>query len=422
MDRIKNFFSNIQQRIAFYPTLIALGGALLAFLMVYLERQQLSSQIMEIAPHLVIRDKTIAQILLSTFIGGLISLMVFSFSQVMLLLNQASSNFSPRVLPGLVSDSRNQLILGLYLGVILYNILILVFLHPQESSYETAGFSVLLSIGLTVLALASFIFFIHHISRSIQVGTIVKSIKDRTLHQLKKELPSPSPDMGPTADKGQWLSHVADRTGYFQGILSNELLSFCKKEQLKINIAAFKGQFVTAGTTVFKTNRPISEVQRQSILGTFLFSQEEMGGSSYEQGFRQIAEIGIKAMSPGINDPGTALNSIDALTELFIALAEKNNETLLLDADGTHWATLTSGSFPRMLYNVMATYRTYCTHDVIVVQKLLGFLSALSTKVVNSEQQEVIALEIKNLLADAKESIGNTRDLQKMNRGFKGWS
>ena len=93
--------------------------------MIYLEQKDISAHIMEIAPALVIDDTDTAKTILSTLIGGLISLTVFSFSMVMVLLNQASSNFSPRVLPGIVSDQKHQIVLGLYIGTILYNIFIL---------------------------------------------------------------------------------------------------------------------------------------------------------------------------------------------------------------------------------------------------------------------------------------------------------
>jgi uncharacterized membrane protein len=422
MDRIKNFFEKLQQRIAFYPSLISLGGVFLAVIMVYLERQHLSARILDVAPSLVINDTATARILLSTFIAGLISLMVFSFSQVMLLLNQASRNFSPRVLPGIISDSRNQMVLGLYLGVILYNILILVYLEPKDSSYGTAGFSVLVGIVLTVFALSSFIFFIHHISRSIQVGAILQRTKEKTLRLLKEELKTAPLKAIPLSVYGKWTPHTSDGTGYFQDILTQELTALCKEGEVEIIVDAFKGQFITPGTTVFRSERPIPESLRTEMLCTFVLSQEEMEGHSYAQGFRQLTEIGIKAMSPGINDPGTALNSIDYLTELFMVLAQKKENGHLFDSDGKHWITLTNGNFKSLLYNVMATYRTYCSHDVIVVQKLLAFLRTLATKVVNATQQETVALEIENLLADAKRNIENHRDIQKTEEGFTAWS
>jgi uncharacterized membrane protein len=186
MNRLSNFFNQLRTKIAFFPTLISISGLALAFFMIYLEQLNISANLIEDAPGLVIDDTDTAKTILSTLIGGLISLMVFSFSMVMVLLNQASSNFSPRVLPGIISDEKHQVVLGLYIGTILYNIFILISIEPTENSYQTPGFSVLIGIVLTVIFLAAFIYFIHHISQTIQVGNILLKIKKRTKTEIEK--------------------------------------------------------------------------------------------------------------------------------------------------------------------------------------------------------------------------------------------
>lgn len=108
------YIVKLESNIAFYPSLISLVGLFFAFFMYYLESWGVSKYLVENAPLLVINNVDTARDLLTTFIGGLISIMVFSFSLVMILLNQASSNFSPRLLPGLISNRRHQVILGIY--------------------------------------------------------------------------------------------------------------------------------------------------------------------------------------------------------------------------------------------------------------------------------------------------------------------
>ncbi|MGB3152003.1 MAG: DUF2254 domain-containing protein, partial [Maribacter sp.] len=357
MNRIKNFVQNIKGKIAFYPSLISLVGMFLAFFMIYLEQKEISAYLMEVAPGLVINNTDTAKILLSTLIGGLISLMVFSFSMVMVLLNQASSNFSPRVLPGIISNQRHQVVLGIYIATILYTIFILVSIEPTKNTYQTPGFSVLVGIVLTVLCLGSFIYFIHHISQSIQVGNILTSIHERTKdsilitvrEQKEKSLDFPNQD--------EWTAYTINRTGYFYGILKDDLMNICKKNDTRIVLQLLKGKFITSGTTGFLTEFPISKDAQEKLIDTLLFSQEELVGDNYVYGFRQISEIGIKAMSPGINDPGTAINSIDYLTSLFIALMDKKEHEYLSDDKDVNWVKIKNASFSEILYNVMVSYR-----------------------------------------------------------------
>lgn len=422
MNRIKNIFSRVRNKIAFYPTIISITGIIVAFFFLYLEQRHISEYFMEIAPALVIDNTETARTLLSTLIGGLISLMVFSFSMVMILLNQASSNFSPRVLPGIISDEKHQIVLGLYIAVILYNIFILVSIEPTNSSYQTPGFSVLFGIILTVLCLASFIYFIHHISQSIQVGTILYSIHAKTKKRLLKIVEKEKEITDEFPQTNDWITTEITSTGYFQGILIDNLLEICHENDLKIALKIRKGQFILNGQQGLLTNKPITEETKNKIIKSLIISKEELTGDNYMYGFRQISEIGIKAMSPGINDPGTALNSIDYLTELFSILLKIKNFEFIGNEDGKNIIQLDRSTFPQILFNVLATYRPYCSHDIMVAHKLLNMLDSLSKRTIKSEQNEAIQTEIDNLEIEINRMVKNARDISQIKDGFNSWS
>ena len=99
----------LESNIAFYPSIISLFGMLFAFSMIYLESIGVFKYLVEHAPILVVNNAETARSLLTTFIAGLISILVISFLLVMILLNQASSNFLPRLLPRLISNRRHQI-------------------------------------------------------------------------------------------------------------------------------------------------------------------------------------------------------------------------------------------------------------------------------------------------------------------------
>ncbi|TLP80396.1 DUF2254 domain-containing protein [Maribacter sp. ACAM166] len=422
MNRITNFFYKIRSKIAFFPSVISFAGLMLAFFMIYLEQIDVSAYLMDVAPGLVIDNTDTAKTLLSTLIGGLISLTVFSFSMVMVLLNQASSNFSPRVLPGIISNQKHQVVLGQYIATILYNIFILVSIEPTENKYQTPGFSVLIGIILTVLCLASFIYFIHNISQAIQVGNILTNIHKKTktaIVSIIKEQKENSFDFPQTE---HWEKYTVNRVGYFYGILKDNLIDICKQQETKVTIELFKGQFILDGTVGIISEKPLSKKVEIEIMETLLFSREELVGENYIYGFRQISEIGVKAMSPGINDPGTALNTIDYLTSLFLVLMKKSDFEYIHDKEGTNWARIKCVKFSEVLYNVMATYRQYCKHDITVMRKLMHMLHTLTSHVINSNQMKDIEIEIEQLNIDAKIGIENKRDLSKIDVDFISWS
>lgn len=422
MDKLTNLFHQIRTRIAFYPTIISLAGLLLAFLMIYLEQKNISAYLIDVAPALVIDDTDTAKTILSTLIGGLISLTVFSFSMVMVLLNQASSNFSPRVLPGIISDQKHQIVLGLYIATILYNIFILISIEPTENAYQTPGFSVLLGIILVVVCLAAFIYFIHHISQAIQVGNILTVIHSRTKSEIASIVKEQEMNTFEFPNHEHWEKYEITETGYFYGVLNDDLLELCKENSMKVIIQLYKGQFILDGTIGFKTEKPLNKELKKKITSTLLFSNEELIGENYIYGFRQISEIGVKAMSPGINDPGTALNTIDYLTSLFLDLMRKADFEYITDNEKENWTRIKCAKFSEVLFNVMATYRLYCKHDITVMRKLMHMLKTLTNHVINSNQLEFIETEINELRTDANSNIENKRDLGKLDADFISWS
>jgi len=409
--RIFDFFNTVESKIAFYPTLLAISGFLVAVLMIYLEQQGISRRIMDVLPLLMVEDGDTALTVLSACLGGLISLMVFSFSMVMLLLSQASNNYSPRLLPGLISDKRHQLILGIYLATILYNIFTLFSIEPSEEKYTLPGFSVLLGIAFTILCLVAFIYFIHNISQSIQISNILETIFENAEKRLQKLINSEKGQNKAFPDTANWYEYKAGRSGYFQNISLKNILKICEDEKTKIYITIPKGLFVLKNSVFIKSEKELNEDVVASIISNISFARGELIEDNYILAFKQITEIAVKAMSPGINDPGTAINAIDYLTDIFALRMQKNDNGIIVHEEK---ATLRMAvvTFKELIYNVMTSLRTYCKHDPVMVQKLLWMLEYLQKQpAAETDYHVVIKEEIKTLLAQAKDSFDSKKDV-----------
>lgn len=427
---MKKYFYNIiayivklESNIAFYPTLISLFGLSFAFFMYYLESWGISGYLIENAPVLVINNTETARSLLTTFIAGLISIMVFSFSLVMILLNQASSNFSPRLLPGLISNRRHQFILGIYNSTLLYCIFTLVSITPHGDKYQLPGFSVLLAIVFMTLCLGAFIYFIHSISQQIQVGTIMDKIFDAAYERLEGLIDSEKSGKTNFPDTSGWKSVVSKKSGYFQDVSLKSLASFARENNVQIEITQIKGTYILKNIPLFTyTGDNLDEEAEDEVLRFFNFSKNEIVDENYVLAFKQITEIALKAMSPGINDPGTAINAIDYMTELLALRMKKRDISYVFDDDDNPFISIRTVSFEVLMYNVMAALRTYCKHDIIVVQKLFMMLEYLLEHVDVSDQiyKKTIVKEIGTLYQDAIANQKNEADLsvikQQMNK------
>ena len=404
---------HLKDKIAFFPTIISIAGALFAYLMMYAENRGISKYLIEFLPELVINDTETARVILSSFIGGLISIMVFSFSMVMILLNQASSNFSPRLLPGLISNRKHQIILGIYIATILYCIFILVFIEPTGSKYQVPGFSVLWSIVLMVFSLGAFIYFIHSISQEIQIEFIMNRIGTTAKKKLQKLLKLEENRTFEFADSENWNSFETKTTAYFQDVSIQLLKKIALEEDCKLHVISKKGAICYKGEILFKTEKELSEDTIDKIYKAFDFSNDEFIEDNYLIAFKHLKEIALKAMSPGINDPGTAMNAIDYLHELFKLRIQKQENDFIFEEDNCV-VLLDIVSFKELLYRVMASLRTYTKHDVIIVTKILSFLKDLKNYTNDDQKKEIVDTEIENLLKDAKSSIENEYDYNKL--------
>lgn len=412
-QKLIQYIMRLESKIAFYPTVVGLVGLFFSVFMYYLEELNVSKYLLDHAPWLVINNVETARTILATFVGGLISILVFSFSMVMILLNQASSNYSPRVLPGLISNRRHQIILGIYNACLLYCIFTLIAIEPTGDKYQLPGFSVLLAIFFMTLCLGAFIYFIHSISQGIQINNIMASIFKKAKNRLEIVLDY---EQGKTADfpnTTDWSLVSSKTNGYLEDIVSEALLKILEQHEAKAEVLIYKGQYVREGTPILKVDAVLNDDLGQALLNTFHFSRSELIENNYVLAFKQITEIAVKAMSPGINDPGTAINAIDYLTDLLIMRIKKSDTSYYYNDADEAVICFRTITFQAILRNVMMALRTYCKSDALVVRTLIEMLHELLwTSAAIDSYKEAVVEELDSLLADAQFAIQNRNDLQ----------
>ncbi|WP_405225265.1 DUF2254 domain-containing protein [Dokdonia sp. Asnod1-B02] len=415
--KLRLLYSQVTGNIGFFPSIIALMGLAFAFLMLYIEEQGVSKYFIDNFPWLVINNADTARSLLSTFIGGIISLMVFSFSMVMLLLNQASSNYSPRILPGLISNKKHQYVLGFYIAVIIYCIIILLSIVPTDDKNQLPGFAVLVGIVLSIHVLAAFIYFIHSISQAIQINNITDRIFVAAHKRLQGLIDKESEVQGLDIfdDISEWHGYKSTSSGYLNDIAFDSLSKLAKDCDISIKMLVSKGEFVLVDVPIVKVNKELDEENQEMLQSCFGFSRSEIVKLNYVLGFKQLTEIAVKAMSPGINDPGTAITCIDYLTELFaLRMLKKDNSYVVNDEDKAV-VSLDTVDFEELIYFIFASLRQYCKSDFIMMTKMLTSLYYLkNVETIDDNYKKVIDTQAHLILEDAQAYIKNETDLKNL--------
>lgn len=419
-NKLIALYHSVISSIALYPSLIATGLFLLSLGLLWVEAhtQLGQARIYNKLPFLISRDASTVRVLLSTLIGGVISLTVFSFSMVMIVLNQASSNFSPRLLPGLISDKRNQVVLGMYIGTIIFNLIVLINLPAEGQQHPEMGLTILAGIVLGVICLVLFIFFIHNVSTSIQVQNIINRIYLMTRKRLNGQISKERRESSPAeADYDSWYHIRSDRAGYFEDVDLLRLKQLATDYDTDFKVVPYKGKYLLPNIVTVLSRKQLDEDQTSNVRKAILFTGLRKPSSNYMYGIQEIVEVGVKAMSPGINDPGTAVMTIDYLGELLALRMQMDALEVYTTEDESHQIELTTISFSELLHQTLSAYRQYCRHDVILMEKLLRMLTYLArSNTANPLHHKIIREQMAVFSEDIREHISNKEDQKRLQK------
>ena len=339
---VETYYVWIVKSIAFWPTVLAVTGVVLGVLIRLPGNAPFVDAVGRVAPLLVISDKSVSLSLLTTLIGGLISLMVFSFSMVMVLLSNATSNLSPRLLPSLIGSRRHQFVLGTYIAAILFSIIVAMGFGDASTGPEPPGFAVGFAVLLGIVSLLLFVVFIHGVSQSIQVPVVLRRVHDETveviggvLERQRRLGPRSRAAGAPLPDVGAWRVYRSPASGFFQGIDDHAAARVAHDEDCRFATTALRGRYVLEGEEIVRVGCADARfAELTSKLDDLLeFSAAGMIERYYGHGVDLVVEVAQKALSTGINDPSTALQAVAYLTHLFVLASEVAEYEVVYDSD-----------------------------------------------------------------------------------------
>lgn len=315
---IREHYYNVIGSIAFYPAIIAVCFLILSWIMLQFDFSETGKHFKSQLSWLSLKDASTARSILSTVAGGIISLTVFSFSMVMIILNQAVSQMSNRLLNSMIGNRFQQIVLGFYIGTIVYALFLLTTIRDVQSGISVPAISIYLLIVFTVMDIFLFIYFLDYITQTVKYETIIKKVQNETLEGMeKKQAKKGRMDAG--NPQGNYVEIGAGETGYFQDFTEKRLLHLADEQDLVLEFLHVRGTHLTKGTSLIRVYGAFAaneeNCSKLHLATDFYHGQPVLANADY--GFRQLTEVAMKALSPGINDPGTAVISMNALSALF---------------------------------------------------------------------------------------------------------
>ena len=388
------FIHNIESKIYFIPSIYAISATLLSALVIFVEYRY-TQTLGNVLPGFFFTSYDLSKTILSTIAGSLFAMITVSFSTIMVVLTMYSSQFSPRTMQDFLKNKVTLKVLGVFLAGFIYSMLTLLFLNDSVSrSGESIIFSGLLGVIIAIICLGYFVYFIHHAANSVQVNILISSLKEDVIEivdkieernnsndQIRNEAPDNIKEM---TDREFCEVHPVE-SGYIQVIYDIELTKLADNYDIIIRAEKMIGDYVTENTIVFKlwqlnentekfTEEELEEIKTK-IRNNMMISNERSNKNDIEFGLLKLTEVALRAISPGINDPNTAIFCINQLGWVLsrIAVANLENTYYYNDKDELCFI-LEDISFWDLLYKTFYQLSHYGSQDVSVAGSIIDAL------------------------------------------------
>jgi uncharacterized membrane protein len=270
------------------------------------------------------QDPGVAQVILSSIATSIMTVVSIVFAILLMTLTLASTQFSPRILISFVRDRTTQWTLGIFLGTFSYCMAALpaarALPHPFVPAATVSG-AMLLALG----CVGWLIYFIHHVSQSISVNHIVDRIARETELVIDEYMPYPRnpfhlDDVDDLSSRQPGTAVVSRRSGYIRYVDINRLITLAREYGIWVHLERRVGHFVPAGVPIIRVSKPerLSSERETHLLAAFDMGPTRTMQQDVEFGIIQIVDIALRAISPAINDPSTAVSCIDQLSRIAI--------------------------------------------------------------------------------------------------------
>lgn len=285
-----------------------------------------------------------ARQILAVTAGSLITVISVAFSVTMIALQQAATQYSPRILRNFTRDRGNQIVLGTYIATFAYSILVLR--EVRDATDAVAGFvpalSVTMAMVFAMVSLGMLIYFIHHVAQSLQVPFVLQSIRDELQPELESLYPtelgeSPSVELPPDeASRRLGLTLLQERPRLYELRSSSEgHLASVDERQIKelsgrgvrfvwipVQVGSYVHRWQVIARYCCDDERERPDIDA-CMVASMIFSAQRSMRQDVLFGIEQMVEIAVKALSPGINDPATAKQSLTSIAAVLAQLIRR---------------------------------------------------------------------------------------------------
>ena len=409
--RVRQFFGKLRDTFWLLPATLVAAGIGLALLLVTLDRRGLVPQALIDSPWLYNGGGTGARTLLGAVASSTISVAGTVFSITIAALSLAAGQMGPRLLRNFVSDRGNQFTLGTFLGTFSYALMVLRTVRTQDEGVFVPHLALTVGVLLAFLCVGNLVYFVGHMAERINVDTVIDLVSDdlrsrRRGTDLDRATGAVAwPEFGPA------MATVTDpRRGYLQELDYRGLADWAAAQGVRIALLVRPGDYVFPGAAIARAEPAVEGIDAAIRRATAL-SAQRVSRSDLEYPIRQLVEIAVRALSPGINDPHTAISVLDRMGATLCDLVTRHLFDGIVCRDGAAVLCTPAISYDGVVDAMFHMIRQNAAGNPAVLIRQYEVLAAVAEMEGNPSRIATLRRHAELVVADGRRTIAARPDL-----------
>lgn len=421
LARAKKLLADLGETFWLVPMLMVLSSLFAAFALVQIDQSDAASSSI-LQDWIYDGGATGARTLLGAVASATVGVAGTVFSITIAALSLAAGQMGPRLLRNFTSDRGNQITLGMLLGTFCYALVVLRSIRTEPEGGFVPHLSMSVAIVLAFACVAMLVYFVGHVAGRINVETVIELVsKDlrSAIHELTAKDPQPQ-----SPPDEYWIGSLPlrdSRRGYLQHLDEEGLATWAAKHKVTIRLLIGPGDYVFPGATVALVAPPIDGAE------TAIRNATALGGcgsisSDLRFAVRQLVEVAVRALSPGINDPHTALAVLDRLGAALCDLVPLHLPTGVSIRENRPVLVVPHVQYDQLLDTMFNMIRQSAAAHPAISIRLIEVLTAVASCERDPGRLGALSHQADLVLADARRTVAAASDRADVERRYQAFA
>lgn len=419
--RLRKLLHDLGEKFWLLPAVLVLAGILIAVLLVKLDRSGVVPASLLDSDWLYNGGGTGARTLLGAVAASTIGVAGTVFSITIAALSLAAGQMGPRLLRNFTRDRGNQFTLGAFLGTFSYALMVLRSVRTQDEGAFVPHLSLSFGILLAFVCVGTLVFFVGHMASRINVDSVIELVAEEIrggINELTTPVQQPTPPPEAFWDAATVVTDP--RHGYLQQLDEAGLAEWCASSGTTLRLLVRPGDYVFPGAPIALAT-PTATDAAAAIRAATALGPLRVSSADLEFAIRQLVEVAVRALSPGINDSHTAISVLDRLGSALCDLVPLKLPTGVIDREGRPVLVRPAVDYAGLTDAMFHMIRQNAASSTAVLARMIEVLTAVAQCERDPVRIRALQRHAGLVMDDAERTIANGSDLADLRRRYHGF-